>query len=182
MATVFAHSLVGAALAPLAPRQIPRAPLLLALITLPALPDLDVIAFSFGIPYADPLGHRGFTHSLAFGFLMGYAVALLFARWCRVFSWPWLGLGLLFCVVSVSHGLLDALTDAGHGVAFFWPIDNDRYFFPFRPLATSPIGIPQFFNGEAWAILANEIRWIGLPSCALWILLSRLRRQPTGRT
>jgi inner membrane protein len=31
-----------------------------------ALPDIDVIGFRFGIDYGALLGHRGFTHSLAF--------------------------------------------------------------------------------------------------------------------
>jgi len=175
VATVFSHSLVGAALAPLAPRQIPKVPLLLALIALPAIPDLDVIAFSFGIPYAHPLGHRGFSHSLLAGLLMGYATAFLFVRWCRPFRLQWWGLGLLLGLASASHGVLDAFTDAGHGVAFFWPFDNSRYFFPFRPLPTSPIGIPAFFNGEAWPILASELRWIWLPTSAIWLLLQWLR-------
>lgn len=29
------------------------------------LPDLDVLAFRFGIPYAAEFGHRGVSHSLA---------------------------------------------------------------------------------------------------------------------
>jgi inner membrane protein len=31
------------------------------------LPDLDVFAFRLGIPYDSGPGHRGFSHSLAFG-------------------------------------------------------------------------------------------------------------------
>ncbi len=30
------------------------------------LPDIDVLAFHFGIPYASEFGHRGFTHSIFF--------------------------------------------------------------------------------------------------------------------
>jgi inner membrane protein len=28
-----------------------------------------------------------------------------------------------------SHGVLDALTNGGHGIAFFSPFLNERYFF-----------------------------------------------------
>ena len=30
------------------------------------IPDVDVVAFKFGIPYESQWGHRGFTHSLVF--------------------------------------------------------------------------------------------------------------------
>nr|HRC76832.1 rhodanese-like domain-containing protein [Kouleothrix sp.] len=32
------------------------------------------------------------------------------------------------------HGVLDAMTDGGLGVAFFAPFSATRYFFPFRPI------------------------------------------------
>jgi hypothetical protein len=35
-----------------------------------------------------------------------------------------------FSFVTASHGMLDAMTDGGLGVAFFAPFDNARYFFP----------------------------------------------------
>ncbi len=176
MATVFTHSLVGVALTPLVPTAVRRWPAMVVLVLLPVLPDLDVIAFSFGIPYEHPLGHRGFTHSLAFAALLGYAAALGFVRHCALFGRAWWQLGAIFTLAVASHGLLDALTDAGRGIAFFWPWDNSRYFFPTRPLATSPIGIAQFFNGQAWAILANEMRWVWLPTALVWVVLVLLRR------
>ena len=49
---------------------------------------------------------------------------------------------LLLC--TASHGLLDAMTDGGLGVAFFSPLDTTRYFFSFRPAVVSPIGIGKF--------------------------------------
>ncbi len=41
------------------------------------LPDVDVVGFSLGIPYEHPLGHRGFTHSIAFAILIGLLVPRL---------------------------------------------------------------------------------------------------------
>jgi inner membrane protein len=55
-------------------------------------------------------------------------------------------MGLYFFLSAASHGLLDALTDGGLGVAFFSPFEQTRYFFPVRPVAVSPIGIREFFN------------------------------------
>ena len=41
------------------------------------IPDLDVIGFSFGIQYADMLGHRGLTHSIFFAILLGALVTYI---------------------------------------------------------------------------------------------------------
>lgn len=44
------------------------------------LPDADVIAFRFGIPYGNLFGHRGITHSLLFALVVAAAIALVAAR------------------------------------------------------------------------------------------------------
>ena len=43
--------------------------LLMVGIALSVLPDLDVLAFRFGVSYASDIGHRGFSHSLIFAAL-----------------------------------------------------------------------------------------------------------------
>jgi inner membrane protein len=69
-----------------------------------------------------------------------------------------------------SHGLLDGMTTGGLGVALLAPLSNTRYFFPWRPIAVSPIGIRPFFALHGLGILANEALWVGLPSLALaWV-------------
>ena len=45
---------------------------------------------------------------------------------------------------TMSHALLDALTDGGLGVAFFSPFSNERYFFPWTPIRVS-----RFFSARA---------------------------------
>ena len=95
------------------------------------VPDLDVIAFRFGIPYSSQWGHRGFTHSIAFALAMGLAGWLLTRSRKSA---------LALLIVVVSHPLLDMLTDGGLGVALFWPLTNERYFFPWTPLPVAPIG------------------------------------------
>jgi inner membrane protein len=62
------------------------------------------------------------------------------------------------------------------GVGFFLPFDETRYFFPWRPLATSPIGIASFFSGDASTILINEFLWVWAPSTVVALLLGMLRR------
>ncbi|MDI8954364.1 metal-dependent hydrolase, partial [Salmonella enterica subsp. enterica serovar Anatum] len=43
---------------------------LFAGVVLAMLPDADVLAFKFGVAYGNVFGHRGFTHSLLFAFVI----------------------------------------------------------------------------------------------------------------
>ena len=138
------------------------------------LPDLDVIGFLFGIEYGDLWGHRGLTHSVLFAALLA---GILVALWYR--GKPAIartGLFLYFFLCTASHGVLDAMTDGGLGVAFFSPFDTTRYFFPVRPVLVSPIGINEFFNVYGVRVLASEAAWIWLPSLALFMLLRAIQR------
>ena len=143
--------------------------LLLAGAVAAMLPDADVVGFEFGIQYGDLLGHRGFTHSLLFAAVLGIAGAILSPRH-RALGWLYLFLA------TASHGLLDALTDGGLGVAFFAPFDLTRYFFPVTPIAVSPIGIDAFFSTRGFSVLANELLWIWLPS-ALFVAVCLATRR-----
>jgi inner membrane protein len=99
--------------------------------TFSMVPDLDVIAFKFGIPYAAPFGHRGASHSLVFALLMGVA-ALLLTKSRRT--------ALAMLVVVASHPLLDMLTDGGLGCGVLWPFSTERFFWPWTPIPVAPIG------------------------------------------
>ena len=83
--------------------------------------------------------------------------------------------GYLF-FATASHGVLDAMTSGGLGVAFFAPFSNARYFLPWRPIAVSPIGLAAFFSSRGLHILANEIIWIWTPSGLLALALILKRR------
>lgn len=140
------------------------------------IPDVDVIGFSFGVRYGDFLGHRGFTHSLLFAALLAGAATLLafprnLAAATRYSLWAYLFLA------TASHGLLDAMTDGGLGVAFFAPFDNTRYFLPWTPIRVSPIGIERFFSGRGLTVLQSELLWIWLPAALLavagWLFRKR---------
>ncbi len=113
------------------------------------LPDIDVAGFAFGIQYGSLFGHRGFTHSIFFALLVACISALLMRSDRRAFAF------VLLC--SMSHGLLDAMTDGGRGVAFFSPFSNHRYFLPWRPIEVSPIGHLDL------GVLVSEIKWVWLP-------------------
>ena len=139
---------------------------------LSVMPDLDVIAFKFGIPYESQWGHRGFTHSFVFSFVVAVLCAL-FYRQLR--SQPWTVLWMSF-IACASHAALDAMTNGGLGVAFFWPFDLERYFLPFRPLVVPPIGIGGFFSEWGFRVLASELIWIFIPGFVLGSTGVLLRR------
>jgi inner membrane protein len=131
-------------------RSLPGA---LAFAALSMLPDADVIAFALDIPYSDPFGHRGASHSLAFAAGVGALTGLLSRR---------LRLGLLVAAVVASHPLLDALTDGGLGVALWWPADDSRVFAPWRPIPVAPIGA-SFLSARGLRVMLAEL----LPSLPL---------------
>lgn len=174
MATAITHALVGGVLGASAPTGLPRARMLVAGALLAMVPDLDVAAFALDIPYGHPLGHRGLSHSLVFAVFLGAATAALLLRGRWLSRQGALATGLL-SLAAASHGLLDAFTDAGRGVGFLIPLSDARFFFPWRPLATSPIGVQAFLRGEAAAILWNELRWVWLPLLSLALLFAALR-------
>src|SRR6185436_12241517 len=66
---------------------------------------------------------------------------------------------ILFFLCIASHGILDAFTDGGLGVAFFAPLHNERYFFPFTPIAVAPISITGFFTRRGFGVFASELVW-----------------------
>jgi inner membrane protein len=70
-------------------------------------------------------------------------------------------------MATASHGLLDAMTKGGLGVAFFSPFDNTRYFLPWRPILVSPISVTRFFTPRGFAIAQNEFLWIWIPAILL---------------
>lgn len=143
------------------------------------VPDLDVIGFHYGIPYGAFWGHRGFTHSLFFAAVVASAAVLLAFR----SALPNIGRGALWAylfLATASHGVLDAMTDGGLGVAFLSPFDNRRYFLPWRPIRVSPIGFARFFTPRGFDILRSEILWIWIPSAVLVASALLLRRRPAG--
>ena len=78
MSTLFTHPAAPlAARLALGPRRLPGR-LLGASILFTLLPDLDVLTFSFDLPYGHFFGHRGFFHSLSFA---AVAAALGLGRW-----------------------------------------------------------------------------------------------------
>lgn len=129
------------------------------------LPDIDVLAFRFGIPYASMFGHRGFSHSIFFALLIGCVF-----RWASAVGRerPWT-VFLFTSFATLSHGLLDGLTNGGLGVGFFAPFSGRRYFLMDRWIEVSPIG-GAFFSERGLEVLKSELWTVWLP-CAAFALV-----------
>ena len=130
------------------------------------LPDADVVAFVLRIPYSAPFGHRGASHSLAIGIVAGLVLGTLLAPMFmgRIRT-------TLAAVLAVtSHGLLDALTDGGLGVALLWPYARTRFFAPLRPIPVAPIGL-GLLSDRGLSVLCHEtLYFLPLFVLALWPL------------
>lgn len=140
------------------------------------VPDLDVIGFRLGIHYGDFWGHRGFTHSFLFAALLALFIVVLGFRHGVTGMSPW-SMWLFFFFATASHGLLDAMTNGGLGVAFFAPFDTHRYFLPWTPIRVSPIGVGRFFGARGVAVLRTEFLWIWVPATILAVSAILLRRR-----
>ena len=166
MASVFGHAIVGYTITKAASIKNYKWLLLLAILS-SVLPDLDVLTFNFGIPYSHPFGHRGFTHSIVFAIIWAILLMFLFGKQNRV---------LWFIVIffsTVFHGILDAMTTGGKGIGFFIPFNNERFFFPFRPIQVSPLGIEKFFSEWGIQVILSEVKYILIP-CIIVLLILRL--------
>lgn len=170
MASILTHPAIPLAMALGAGRATVSGRLLAAGMVASVLPDADVIAFSLGVSYASIYGHRGLTHSFGFAALLGSlgiaAAARLEARRATSFWFLFLA--------AASHGVLDAMTNGGRGVALLWPLSGERFFLPFRPLEVSPISVSRFMSERGLEVLQSELLWIWLP-CLLAAVVARLR-------
>jgi inner membrane protein len=170
--TILSHPAVPLALGIGLGRGKISGPLLVAGAVASILPDLDVLAFYWAIPPPSAFGHRGFTHSPAFAAVLALLGACAFRR---LRTTPLRAFIFLF-VATASHGVLDALTNGGPGVAFLWPWSNERFFAPLRAIEVSPIGIARFLSARGVDVLLSELLWIWLPCAAVAGMLVAQRR------
>lgn len=172
MPTAFTHALVGIAAGEAAGPYRRDLKFRGLCVVAAVLPDADVLAFAYGIPYGHFFGHRGFFHSLFFAFMLAGGA------WLALKGLPLKERGFLFGALFLSlasHGLLDALTDGGMGIALLSPFDPTRYFFPWRPIRVSPIGL-GFLSEWGMRALWSEVRWVWTPTLFFWVVVWGLRR------
>jgi inner membrane protein len=172
MPTIFSHAIFASALGTTF-RSTSRPARFWILTSLCAmLPDADVISFAFGIRYGSMFGHRGITHSVAFALLVGLVISVFFTG-RKIAKWK---LVLYFALVTVSHPLLDMLTNGGPGVALLAPFSAQRFYFPWRPIEVSPIGM-NFFSERGLPVIMSEVLWIWVPSVLIVTIIWPIRKK-----
>ncbi len=131
------------------------------------LPDIDVATLKLGVPYQDAVGHRGATHSIAFAL----AIAMLAALVDPLLKSTPRRSAIFVGLAALSHPLLDMCTNGGMGIALLWPFSEQRWFFPARPIAVSPLGVSRFLGPRGLAVIASELYWVWLPTALLSLAL-----------
>ncbi|MEH5013193.1 metal-dependent hydrolase [Phytobacter diazotrophicus] len=164
MPTVITHAAVPLCLGlGLGNKVIPRG-LLLVGVALAMLPDADVLAFKFGVAYGNVFGHRGFTHSLLFAFVVPILVTWLGRRWFKASlmrCWAFLTVSLL------SHSLLDSITTGGKGVGWLWPWSDERFFAPWQVIKVAPFALSRYMTPYGHQVIISELLWVWVPGLIL---------------
>ncbi len=159
MPTVFAHAAVGWSLAQIWPKARAERWLPPVAAVLAAVPDADVLLMRAGF-HDGLLSHRALTHSITFAISGGLIATAALRR--RIA--PTLGSASLFGLITVaigSHGLLDAFTDGGAGIAFFAPFSTARYFMPWHPIPVAPLSAAAMVSRRGLELLGFETALFG---------------------
>ncbi len=176
MPTTATHAVLAAAAAAGFGERDKTLRLWLAAVNVSVLPDADTLGFALGVEYGDMLGHRGFFHSPFFALVL----AIVFAATCfghhRVLSRMWWKYVAFFFLVGASHGVLDAFTDGGLGVALLAPFSGARFFAPWTPIPVAPIGIRAALSDWGAQVIAWEILYLWLPALAALAVLLVVKR------
>ena len=163
MASAVCHFVVGATIAlpftavPSVGKVVRPVGLMVCAGLLSAAPDLDTVFFGI-IPYAHFFGHRGFFHSPFFALLAAMALSLIMlalSRSCTLLASAWVAAA--FFLAMASHGILDAMTDAGLGIMLLYPFSEGRVFLPWRPLHTPPVRISSVSMRQVQMMVRSEL-------------------------
>jgi inner membrane protein len=175
MPTIMTHGMLGIAAASVVPYRKSREKVFAFSVLCSILPDADVVGFVFDVPYGHVFGHRGFFHSLCFAVAVTTVVVCVAFREERAGSKAWWGLMGYFFVLSASHGILDAFTAGGFGIALLSPFDNTRYRAWVTPFEAAPLDLAGFLTPWGLRVLKSEILWLWLPALALVWCCRRVR-------
>ena len=147
--------------------------LLLAGVAASIVPDLDVYISH----YWSAIAHRGITHTPVAAVLGALCAALIAPalRTTRIKAF------LFVFACLLSHPLLDMCTNGGSGIPLWWPVNDERYFFPWTPIEVSPLGIRRFFSERGMEVLSSEVVWVWVPAVIACALLRMMRRPGVGQ-
>jgi len=175
MPSILTHAFVAGSAGALAPpKSLPRWAVVAGVVC-SVLPDIDTMGHAVGVRYGSEFGHRGFTHSILFALVAGAIAAAVVTRANGRWRWsPVLWAYLLFCIGS--HGFLDAMTNAGTGVALLMPFSDQRFFLPWRPIQVAPLSVSRFIGMKGVAVALSEVLWVWLPMLGLVLIAREMRR------
>jgi inner membrane protein len=176
MPSILTHAFVAGSLGATFPENSLPKRAIVAGIVCGILPDIDTLGHLVGIPLGSAWGHRGITHSLLFALAVSVAAAGIVGlsgrsprRWAA--PWPY----LLLCIAS--HGVLDAMTNAGAGVAFLEPFSDRRFFLPWHPIVGAPLNVSRLIGMKGIAIAVSEVRWVWIPMLVLVLIVREARQR-----
>lgn len=175
MASVFGHAIAAYGLGKLFPKEVMNRKVFTLGIISSMLPDLDVIAFHFDVSWDSMLSHRGLTHSILFALVWALILLLVFHQ--ETLSKKKFQLGSYYFLATISHGLLDGLTNGGNGIAFFAPFSDERYFLPWQMIQVSPLGVENFFSKWGIQVLQSEFFYIVIPSFIIGLIGTWLNKK-----
>lgn len=161
MASIFGHTIVAVGISAMHKRDIINRQVMSLGILSSVIPDIDVLAYKFGI-FQGVLAHRGLTHSPLFAVLWTIILVLLFHF--SIDQKTKLRLGLYYFICIVSHGLIDGFTTGGDGICYFLPFSSARDSFPWKLIEVSPIGVAAFFSEWGLRVLKSEFFYLAIPS------------------
>ena len=178
MPTIISHAVIAASAA-YGFRSVARSSKFWILsIACAVLPDADVIGYRWlYIPTYEFFGHRGFFHSPFFAALLSVLIVCVFYRREKAFSKKWWQYFLYFFILAASHGILDAMTNGGNGIALLSPLTNERYFFPWTPIEVSPLSVGAFLSRRGLTVLSSELLWVWLPVFLIIFFFRQLHRK-----
>lgn len=95
-------------------------------------------------------------------------------RWWTLCGWFW--------VITLLHGIVDAMVASSLGMAFFWPFTSMRYNLPWQPLIDVPIVFSALYGRPFWYAVLVECQVFSLVLVSLFVLMRLLgpaaRRSP----
>lgn len=160
MSSLFGHALAGLAISAACTRNRPPRRVWISAVACAVAPDLDWFMDFFQVSQGASPAHRGLSHSLLAALLIAAAAMLIgFRPQLRsVRHWT------CMLAAAFSHGLLDACTFGGTGVAFLLPFSDTRFVGAWQPIFVSPIPLSGKLLDWLLFSLGTEAVWIGLPA------------------
>ena len=183
MSSLFGHALAGLTISAAFTKGRPPRRIWAFAMACALAPDLDWFTGFLRLPFGNSLSHRGVSHSLIAAGLIAAAAMLIGFR-------PQLRSPRLWaCMLAAtfSHGLLDACTFGGTGVAFLLPFSEARFVCVWQPIFVSPIPLSGKLLDWLLFSLGTEVLWIGIPAAMVfgapraiqWVRLLRNRSEET---